>query len=248
MNIDSSNFLKSTAVAVVSALLASTPAFAASITNGNFETNTLATPVETAVTNGQTGFVYLPTGSTAITGFTVIAGNQGGGVSYLGRTVFSNNGAVSRTVQLNGQNSQGGISTTLTGLTTGQNVFVQFDLSGNIDFATAPRVSVDINGGTSQTFSLAGNGGLPSFNAGAPGIAANLLFQTFTAQFVYTGTAPTAALNFLSQSGTTIGPIIDNIVVSPTRVPFEFSPVSGFVAGGILFGAYKMINRKKSIA
>jgi hypothetical protein len=42
--------------------------------------------------------------------------------------------------------------------------------------------------------------------------------------------------------------IIDNVAVATTPIPFEFSPVTGFIAGGVLFGSYKLIKRKKSIA
>lgn len=241
------NLIKSTlvAAATVGALLTSTPAFSASITNGDFETPSLP-GLDPEL--GSSGFFIVGEGQT-------IPGPLGyatleGGSAYLGRTVVNNNGALSRTVQLNGANTQGGIVTAVTGLIQGQTLDVFFDLSGNPFVSTppsekdtelvAPVVTVSLENGTSQQII----GILPVSSPSSNGAFANLTFQSVVASLVYNGTSSTAALSFTSQSGTNLGPIIDNVTV--TAVPFEFSPVSGFIIGGVLFGASKLIKLNRS--
>jgi hypothetical protein len=166
-------------------------------------------------------------------------------LAYLGSNIFSNNGIVSRTVSLNQGNFQGGISTTITGLTIGQQLNVAFDLSRNA-FAgdqTLPSILVGVTGLASQAFTLPS---VPAFTApGSGGAAVNLTFAILVASFACNG-PQTATLSFASQSGINIDPIIDNVTVS--QVPFEFSPLSGFIAGGVLLGSYKLIKGKKSVA
>jgi hypothetical protein len=253
MKVHKNNILKSTLIATVGALVASSPAFAATLTNGDFEQfNTITNPEGLNPPSATNGLTILNVGSTVVTGWTAIAGGGGGGALYQGNNRVSNNGALSRTVALNANNAQGGISTIVSGLIQGQTLNVFFDLSGTFSNpGTRPRVSVTLdNGGDSQLFCLGGNIAncqLPiSTVPGAFGAQRNNVFQTFVASFIYTGTSATSTLSFQSLSGNAIGPIIDNVTLTP--IPFEFSPVTGFIAGGVLFGSYKLIKRKKSIA
>jgi hypothetical protein len=243
MKVHTFNVLKASVLAAIGAVATSFPALGASISNGNFENSSFTSPTIEAFTgsNGQNGFAYLSAGDTRITSWTVIGGNQNGGAAYIGRGVFENNGTPSRTVQLNGQANQGGISTIVSGLNRGETIQVSFDLSSNIGGA-APVISVSLqDGGNAQSSSLPfGTGFIPGTNA-----IANLPFTRFVSSFLYTGTSSTALLSFTSQSGNSLGPIIDNVAVA--AVPFEFSPATGFVAGGILLGSYKLIKRRKSV-
>jgi len=241
MKVHTFNVLKVSVFAAISAVATSLPVSAASITNGDFENSSFIAPtIENFVgPDGQNGFARLAAGNTSINGFTA----TGFGATYIGNGIFNNNGALSRTVQLNGTNI-GGISTTVSGLNTGNTVQVSFDLSSNIG-ASAPSVVVNLQGAGAQTFSL------PSQTVFVPGngAIANLPFTRFVASFLYTGTSPTALLSFSSLTSSptgngTLGPIIDNVAVS--AVPFEFSPATGIVSGAILFGSYKLIKRKKS--
>jgi hypothetical protein len=259
MKVHTNNILKTAAIAFAGTLLAATPSFAASIQNGNFESNTIVPPntIENFNFGTQDGFAYLGTGANVISNWNVIpsAGNVDGGVTYLGNQIFNNTGALSRTVQLNGQSARGGISTQVTGLSQGDSIDVSFDLSGNINqfevdrgTATIPLITVSLQNGGSADL---GFNALPSFSEpGVFGAARNLSFVRFVQTFLYTGTANSATLSFLSRSGTNLGPIIDNVAVATatTPIPFEFSPVTGFIAGGVLFGSYKLIKRKKSVA
>ena len=255
MKVHANNILKSTLVATIGALVAVSPSLSATLTNGNFEAfvpdNVNGTP-EIGL-NGQGLSGFLPD-STAIPGWTVISGNQGtpttGAALYQGNNRFANNGVLSRTVQLNRQFLQGGISTLITDLIPNaiNTVIVSFDLSGNP--GNQPQVSVSLaGGGNAQFFGLISNGGFPT-NLGNPPAPSftNLLFENKTATFIFTtGEQQTSSvLSFTSQSGTNLGPLIDNVSLTP--IPFEFSPLTGFIAGGVLFGSYKLIKRKKSVA
>jgi len=257
MKVHTINFLKSTVVATVGVLLAASPSFAATIVNGNFEIESVVAPEL-----GTGGFLLVGPGQTipGPASWIALEGTGGGGAAYLGRTVFNNNGAISRTVQLNGTNTRGGISTILSNLVFNEQVDVTFDLSGNVAApgspnATVPVVDVTLSNslpaviqrtlGAVPVFTGFGFNS-PGLDAPVGGAVANLGFQTFVASFLYTGQGSTATLSFISRSGADLGPIIDNVRVS--AVPFEFSPVTGFIAGGILFGSYKLVNRKKSAA
>jgi hypothetical protein len=244
MKVHTFNVLKVSICAAIGAVATSFPAFGASISNGNFESSSFIEPtIENFSVNSpfQNGFAYLPTTNTSINNWIVIGGNQNGGVSYLGNGIFNNNGATSRTVQLNGQFEQGGIATTVSGLNTGDTVQVSFDLSSNIG-GDAPIISVSLQGtGNAKPFEITNQTGFIPGN----GAIANLPFTRFVTSFLYGGTSSTAILSFTSQSGNNLGPIIDNVEVS--AVPFEFSPATGIVSGAILFGSYKLIKRRKSI-
>ena len=256
MKVHTNNILKSTLVATIGALVAASPSLSATLTNGNFEAfvpgNVNGTP-EIGL-NGQGLSGFLPD-STAIPGWTVISGNQAtpitGGALYQGNNRFANNGVLSRTVQLNRQFLQGGISTLITDLIPNaiNRVTVFFDLSGNP--GNQPLVSVSLAGaGNAQFFGLISNGGFPTIlgTSGANPTLLDLLFETKTATFLLTTGAQqtSSVLSFTSQSGNGLGPIIDNVSLTP--IPFEFSPLTGFIAGGVLFGSYKLIKRKKSVA
>jgi hypothetical protein len=252
MMVHNNNLIKSTLVAAVGALLTSFPAFSASIVNGDFEQSAFVSPsIEGFGFPATPGFAYLGTNNTAITGFTVIpsAGNVNGGATYLGNQIFNNDGALSRTVQLNGQSARGGISTLVSGLTQNQVLDVSFDLSGNtnqgeVDLGTAviPLITVSLQNGTSQDLGFTA---LPAFSPGVGGAALNLDFIRFTASLVYSGSASTATLSFQSRSGTGLGPIIDNIAVANGTTPIPFA---GFIIGGVLFGASKLVKLRKSAA
>ena len=255
MKVHVNNILKSTLVATVGALVAVSPAFSATLTNGTFEASSIANP---EAGTGRTGVAI--SDSTTITGWSVLSGNQGNdafgdprptaGVVYLGNNNFSNNGTLSRIVSLNRGGFQAGISTVLTNLIPNavNTVTVFFQLSGLL--GNQPLVSVSLaGGGNAQFFGLISNGGFPT-NLGNPPAPSftNLLFENKTATFIFTtGEQQTSSvLSFTSQSGTNLGPLIDNVSLTP--IPFEFSPLTGFIAGGVLFGSYKLIKRKKSVA
>jgi len=262
MKVHANNILKSTLVATIGALVAVSPSLSANLTNGTFELSPLDTPetTTTALVPGPSnvGFNSALVGdTTTVTGWTAIGGAQNAGYLYQGQNRFANNGILSRTVQLNRGGAQGGISTVITGLNIGiQNIVtVFFDFSGN--FNSPDPITIDVALGTapSQQFVLGAqtsSGNPIRFSPVAlPNISGaqfNLQFETRSATFIFTPFNNTAILSFISRSGesTGFGPIIDNVSLTP--IPFEFSPLTGFIAGGVLFGSYKLIKRKKSVA
>jgi choice-of-anchor C domain-containing protein len=201
-------------------VLAAQGASAATISNGSFETG--------SVNPGS--FQFLGAGSTAIDGWTV---GGAGGIDYIGTYWTASNGG--RSVDLSG-GGIGSISTLISGLTVGQEYTISYDLAGNPAGAPTTKhlqVAVDSVGGTI-------GGHLATFNTGAiPSTLSNMGWITQTV--IFTATAATATLTFLSQDNTSYGPALDNVTIAATPIPGAIL-LFGSALGGMGFLGYR---RKK---
>jgi choice-of-anchor C domain-containing protein len=200
-------------------------ASAVTINNGSFETST------TIANPGS--YVALTAGSTAIDGWTV---GGAGGVDYIGTYWTASNGG--RSLDLSGTGI-GSISTTIAGLSIGQEYTISYDLAGNPAGAPTTKhlqVSVDSVGGTI-------GGALAVFNTGAiPSTTSNMGWITQTV--IFTATAASATLTFLSQDNTSFGPALDNVTIAATPIPGALL-LFGSALGGMGFLGYR---RKKQAA
>ena len=110
----------------------------------------------------------------------------------------------SQSIDLNALGS-GSISQGLSGLTIGQEYTVSFDLAGN-PTGDVKSLTVSTNGGAELfTFDTAGKN------------AANMGWTTFT--YVFVAAASSDLLAFLSTSGGSGGPALDNITIAATPIP-----------------------------
>ncbi|MBI5097820.1 MAG: choice-of-anchor C family protein [Nitrospirae bacterium] len=156
---------------------------------------------------GVSPFIMLPSGSTAIVGWTV--GDNG--IDYAGLGTWNISDGL-HNVDLDGSTGStdnGSISQTFATI-TGQQYVVNFDLSGNP--ASYPLIKqVEVSAGAdSQVFSY----DIVSLN-----LNSNPLTISYTSEtFLFTATGDSSTLTFRSltyQTGyTSYGPIIDNVVVN----------------------------------
>lgn len=182
---------------VLAAILAVsvTPASAAVIRNGSFETQT-STQVG--------GSATLSSGSKAIKFWTVGAGDVDLISSYWNASAGSNS------VDLNGS-AAGSISTNIFGLTLGRIYNVMFDLAGNPDGGTRTKqiqASVTAAGAVRppKTFSIVQANNRSAMNWS-------------TMVFRFTASAPTQLLTFRSTSSSAFGAAIDNVRIAVQPVP-----------------------------
>ena len=196
-------------------LLGAQSASAVTINNGSFETTT-----PSSATFGTDGYSQENAGSSGIDGWDVDSGS----VDIIGTYWTSSDG--SQSLDLSGSNA-GRISQGLVGLTIGQEYTVSFDLAGN-----------PTGGVKDLRVSAAGTQSLYSFNtAGKTGAAMGWATQTF----VFIANAATATLAFLSLTGGSGGPALDNVSIAATPIPGALL-LFGSALGGMGFLGYR---RKK---
>ena len=198
-------------IAGAAILLGAQSAYAVSITNGSFESGLANVGAFTALSGGDT---------TSITGWTV---GGAGGVDYIGTYWTASDGA--RSLDLSG-GGIGGVSQQLTGLTIGQEYTVSFDLAGNpAGGPTVKNLAVSTTGGAELfTFDTSGK------NTG------NMGWTTFT--YVFIATAADDILAFLSTTGGSGGPALDNITIAATPIPGAIL-LFGSALGGMGFLGYR---------
>lgn len=166
----------------------SQPAQAAAFTNGSFE-----------VGPEPGSFVLLPTGSTAIPGWTVL----GHSIDYTGSIWEVSDGA--RSLDLSGQGA-GGVEQTFDTI-LGASYQVLFDLAGNPGGDPLEKgLTVGATGNRTQVY---------SFDTSGKGFT-NMGWQTFDYRF--TATSTSTSLLFSSLVDTPYGPALDNVRVSSDGV------------------------------
>jgi choice-of-anchor C domain-containing protein len=181
------------------------------ITNGSFEFGTV---------NPGGGFVTLPAGSTALTGWNIVTGS----IDYIGG--YWQPGDGQRSIDLNGD-AISEISQSISGLNPGQQYKVSFLLAGNPDGGVNPKTLLTtlIN---SQSYSFDASG----TSRGAMGWVEKYLY--------FTANTTTALLTFKSTTGDCcFGPALDNISIAATPLPAAL-PLFGSVLGAFgLFGWFR---------
>jgi choice-of-anchor C domain-containing protein len=192
-------------------LLGAQSAYAVTITNGSFELGT-----------NPGSFAQQSAGSTNITGWDV----GPDGVDYIGTYWAASEG--SRSLDLSAIGS-GSVSQQLNGLTAGQQYTVSFDLAGNPDGGPVTKSLAVSAGGITSLYSFDATGA----NRSAMG------WVTHT--FVFVATATTDTLAFLSSTGTSFGPALDNVTIAATPIPGAIL-LFGSALGGMGFLGYR---RKK---
>lgn len=199
-------------LAILAAALAlPTAANAAVIVNGSFES--------ASVDPGS--FATLGTGSTAITGWTVVSGN----IDYIGSYWQSANGV--RNIDLSG-GQPGAIAQTFA-TDIGQAYAVFFSLSGNPDGPPPVKtLNVQATGGSSQdyTFATAGHS------------KASMGWSTH--KYVFTATSTSTTLTFSNASiSTAYGPALDHVSITAVPEPASWA----LMIGGFAFAGAAMRRR-----
>ncbi|WOI52795.1 choice-of-anchor C family protein [Parvularcula sp. LCG005] len=197
--------MKKMTSALVAGLLAVGGAQAATITNGSFENNT------------GTAFSYegVPAGASTIAGWTV----SEGGVDLKNNYWFASEGDYSLDLSYL---SAGMVSTMITDLVVGQTYVISFDMAGNTDGGNVVKQLEAMVGGVSQIFSFDTTG------------KSRINMGWMTMSLVFTATAATETLSFLSLESNPYGPALDNVSIASIPVPGAVLLMgSGLIAGGI---------------
>jgi choice-of-anchor C domain-containing protein len=178
--------------------------------------------------------------STSITGWTISSGS----VDYIGSYWTASDGA--RSVDLNGLNA-GTIQQDITGLTSGSVYRIYFDLAGNPD-----------NGPTTKTLDVMASLDTASYSFTVPGGASHSNMGWLTQTFIFTATASTATLSFMSTTGgdpgqlPAYGPALDNVriveVPNVAEVPLPGSLSLMLLGLGGLGAGYFGRKRRKAAA
>jgi choice-of-anchor C domain-containing protein len=212
---------------VASFVAASSTAFAAPFTNGDFESGT-----------DPGAQAELLSGAPDIQGWTILdqLGNPSNtDVTYVGSFWTAQSG--SRSVELNGQD-MGGIQQTFD-VVSGQTYQVSFWLAADFQGEGTGSASVRgmVQSGTnffSEDF---------KFDKSPSNNASNLGWVLHTLSFVADG--PTATLTFLSlnDSQRGRGPVIDNVTITAVPIPMAL-PLMGFALGAL--GVIGMRRRRRA--
>jgi choice-of-anchor C domain-containing protein len=187
---------------LISALIAATlpvAANAAAVVNGSFEDGT-----------NPGSFTTVGTGSSAITGWDVLAGS----VDYIGTYWQASDGV--RSVDLSG-NAIGTLGQTVTGLTAGQSYQVSFDVSRNPDGGVTPRTGVFKAG--AQTFGFS--------YTDASSTRANMKWETVSYSFLATGTSALISFSSDASGGCCFGPALDNVSIAAVPEPASWAMMIG---------------------
>ena len=200
-------------------MMAVTPASAAVIRNGSFETQT-STQVG--------GSALLAPGSKAIKFWTVGSGDVDLISSHWTASAGSNS------VDLNGTDT-GSISTNIFGLTLGRIYNVMFDMAGNPDGGTKTKqiqASVSSAGAVRppKTFSTVQAQSRSAMNWS-------------TMVFRFTASAPTQLLTFRSISGSAFGAAIDNVRIAVQPVPLPATAPLAF----LWLAGLALLRRRKTV-
>jgi len=198
-------------------LLATNPASAINlIKNGSFENSSLGSGF---------GFVSVPTNSTAINNWTVTSRS----VDYINTLWQNSNGNFS--LDLSGSQA-GSIAQTFV-TQPGNQYSVSFDLAGNLECSPTTKTLRLSAGGSSQDFTFDVTGKT----------VANMGWLSKTFSFVASGNSTT--LSFASLDNTACGPVLDNVVVTATAVPWETDALP-VVGSTVLFGFGLWCKNKRS--
>ena len=198
---------KATLVALFLIALNSPVSAAPVITNGSFESLGFAAP---------TGFIILPVGSTAVSGWSI---GGAAGVDYFKVATVVSDGLYSIDL-VRGPGQGGVISTTATGLSAG----ALYELTFDID-------QILINPGTTITVMAGAASG--SFLNATPGV-----YHTYSLDFVATG--PTAPISFAGPATGAIdaGVFVDNVRIAAVPEPATLV-LLGFGLAGLGFSRRK---------
>ncbi len=191
------------------------------ITNGSFEDGTGKPPAG--------GFVSLPSGSTAITGWTV--GNNG--IDWIDDGYWeASDGQFSLDLS---RLSAGSIAQTFATI-VGALYTVTFDLAGNPDGPNETKVQVtSVNGPPFQELFF--------FNVGPGNTRQNMGWQTKS--FSFTANSTQSTLTFGSATNTPFGPAIDNVSVQAVPEPGTWLMM---IVGFGLLGGMLRSRRRAAIA
>ena len=160
------------------------------VANGQFENGT----------HGGGPYVTLPTGSNAMSDWTVSAGT----VDWIGTYWDGSGPGADKSVDLSG-NSLGAISQTITGLVANQVYQLSFDLARNKDLGSVQTMIASLGGFTSATMTA---------TTDAPN------WTSFVMTFLWTGPASSVlTLSATTSVGCCYGPAIDNVALSAVPVP-----------------------------
>lgn len=179
-------------IVFAAAALAAGNAGAVTLVNGSFEDGT----------NPGATFITLAPGSMDLTGWTI----GGSGVDYIGGYWDASDG--NRSLDLSAL-SAGQISQTLFDTVAGARYRVSFDVSGNPDGGQRTvRLVASVTGGIAEVY---------SYVVTAANSTSNMLYQTFTYDFVASGDPQD--IQFLSLEENPFGPALDNITISQVPEP-----------------------------
>ncbi len=184
-------------------------AHAGAFVNGGFESGP-------AVSAG--GFTTLGTGSTAITGWTVV----GDSIDYVGS--YWQAGEGSRSIDLSGFGA-GGIQQTFDTI-AGATYNVRFLLAGNPD--GGPQIKM---------LSTIATGGMPQINTFDISNSTRADMKWVPVSYSFTAAANTTTLSFFSSTATPFGPAIDNVSVSGVPEPATWAMM--LIGFGMIGGAMR---------
>jgi choice-of-anchor C domain-containing protein len=220
------------AALLASVAIPSSGARAVTITNGSFESG---------LANVGTYTTLNAVDSTSITGWTVTAGS----IDYIGTYWTASDG--NRSLDLDGL-SAGTISQQLTGLTIGQQYQVFFDIAGNPDSGPTDKTLDVMASLNSQSYSF----------TIVPGTTTHSNMGWVTESFLFTASATTADLSFISTTTTggesghpaAYGPALDNVRIAEaaaviTPLPSSLSMMLLGLAG-LGLGFYHRTRRQAS--
>ena len=207
-----------------SLLLAASPAQASLITNGSFEAGSPPPPLG--------GWQTFSTGSTAITGWTVIGGN----IDWVDANVWQASDGTS-SLDLIGNAHAGGVEQTIATV-AGQRYLLTFDLAGNPDNQALAMKYLDVSAGAAtQTFSFDVTGHT----------LASIGWTQQSLSFVATGS--TTTISFLAQTSTGCcwGPALDNVAVNAVPEPeSDILVLTGLGLAGMLGWRRRAVQRRDS--
>ena len=200
-------------------LVLSAPAHTLSFENGSFEQG---------VSNTGSGFTLYGGDSTSLPGWTV----TGNSVDYLNYYWVASNG--SKSLDLDGSLGESGGVTQTFDTIAGKSYQVNFDLAGNPGGEPTVKTLAVTAPNFSQNYSFDVTG--HSFSS----------MGWTTKSFIFTASGSSSTLGFTSTTGSGYGPALDNVTVTQTNVPFEFSPEQGFMLGIPLFLGLRKLKKIKS--
>jgi choice-of-anchor C domain-containing protein len=155
----------------------------------------------------------------------------GSSIDYINSLWFASNG--SKSIDLNGFNA-GGVTQTFDTI-AGKSYQVNFDLAGNPGGGPTVKTLVVTAPNFSQNYSFDVTG--HSFSS----------MGWTTKSFIFTASGSSSILGFTSTTSNSFqGPALDNVTVTQTNVPFEFSPEQGFIPGIPLFLGLRKLKKIKS--
>jgi choice-of-anchor C domain-containing protein len=154
----------------------------------------------------------------------------GSSIDYINYYWVASNG--SKSLDLNGSNA-GGVTQTFDTI-AGKSYQVNFDLAGNPGGEPTVKTLAVTAPNFSQNY---------SFDVTGHGVSS---MGWTTKSFIFTASGSSSTLGFTSTTGSGYGPALDNVTVTQTNVPFEFSPEQGFILGIPLFLGLRKLKQIRS--